>query len=98
MNEATRRLFHDLLSVTSRRGSSYVSLADLRAVEAAEDRLLCAAVRTCTKASGTLAVLWQRAMYTPEILPRLMNDACGTSGPASAASRRMEWVARPPSP
>ncbi|MEH6374314.1 hypothetical protein V7793_08245 [Streptomyces sp. KLMMK] len=47
----------------------------LRTVEAADDRLLCAAVRTCTKASGALAVLLQHAVYAQEILPSLMGDA-----------------------
>ncbi|MEV0493646.1 MULTISPECIES: hypothetical protein [Streptomyces] len=44
-----------------------------RAVEDAGDPALCAAVRTCTKASGTLAELLKRAIHEPVILTRLMN-------------------------
>ncbi|MDA5284453.1 hypothetical protein [Streptomyces sp. Isolate_45] len=46
----------------------------LRVIEGADDRLLCAAVRACTKASGTLAVLWARAVATPELILQLMPD------------------------
>lgn len=47
----------------------------LHAVEEADDRTLCAAVRLCTKASGALRkLLDERAPHEPEILPRLMSD------------------------
>ncbi|MFF3467600.1 hypothetical protein [Streptomyces sp. NPDC002619] len=47
----------------------------LRAVETAEERRLCAAVRACTKASGTLAeLLLKHADSEPVILARLMDD------------------------
>ncbi|WP_331733939.1 hypothetical protein OHU34_46160 (plasmid) [Streptomyces sp. NBC_00080] len=47
----------------------------LRAVETADDRLLCEAVRACTKASGALAkLLMECADSEPEILGRLMDD------------------------
>jgi hypothetical protein len=46
----------------------------VRAVEDADDQLLCAAVRTCTRASGVLSKLWMRVGHTPEILRRLMTD------------------------
>ncbi|WP_225828776.1 hypothetical protein [Streptomyces naphthomycinicus] len=46
----------------------------LRAVEEAGDRKLCAAVRTCTKASGALMMLLGRADDDAKILARLMDD------------------------
>jgi hypothetical protein len=46
----------------------------LHAVEGADDRMLCKAVRTCTKASRTLSMLWLRAVHEPEILRKLMDD------------------------
>ncbi|WP_156725789.1 hypothetical protein [Streptomyces apocyni] len=46
----------------------------MREIEQADDRLLCAAVRACTKASGTLAVLWTRAVQQPELVHHLMSD------------------------
>ncbi|WP_328373649.1 hypothetical protein OG800_50685 (plasmid) [Streptomyces sp. NBC_00445] len=47
----------------------------LHSVEEADDRLLCAAVRACTKGSGALMkVLMERAGDEPEILLRLMDD------------------------
>ncbi|MFI2764756.1 hypothetical protein ACH5A3_38935 [Streptomyces echinatus] len=47
----------------------------LRAVETADDRMLCAAVRACTKASGSLAkLLLESADDGPEVLRRLMDD------------------------
>ncbi|MFD3663127.1 hypothetical protein ACFWVF_21440 [Streptomyces sp. NPDC058659] len=46
----------------------------LRAVGRADDRLLSAAVRACTKASGTLAMLWTKALGKPEIVPQLMSN------------------------
>ncbi|MGW8955613.1 hypothetical protein [Streptomyces sp. NPDC055709] len=46
----------------------------IRAVVTADDRQLCAAVRVCTKASGTLWMLWQRAVNEPDVLSQLMSD------------------------
>ncbi|GAA0574639.1 hypothetical protein [Streptomyces mordarskii] len=45
----------------------------LRAVETADDRLLCAAVRACTAASSMLWKVLKRAMYEPELLLWLMS-------------------------
>ncbi|WP_189852423.1 hypothetical protein [Streptomyces omiyaensis] len=45
----------------------------MRAVEQADDGLLCSAVRACTKASGTLAILLSKAVGNPEIVRQLMN-------------------------
>ncbi|MGW1615654.1 hypothetical protein ACWCQZ_40645 [Streptomyces sp. NPDC002285] len=48
----------------------------LHAVEEADDRLLCAAVRACTKGSGALMkLLMERASIEPEILATLMDDS-----------------------
>ncbi|WP_157876971.1 hypothetical protein [Streptomyces graminilatus] len=48
----------------------------LHAVEKADDRLLCAAVRACTKGSGALMkLLMERAGDEPEILATLMDDS-----------------------
>ena len=51
-------------------------LRDLvRAVEEAENRLLCTAVRACTKGTGALMkLLLERADDEPELLVQLMND------------------------
>ncbi|MFD0267813.1 hypothetical protein ACFVGY_14655 [Streptomyces sp. NPDC127106] len=46
----------------------------VRTIETADDRALCHAVRTCTKASGVLAVLMRRAPDQPEILAQLTGD------------------------
>ncbi|WP_329550613.1 hypothetical protein [Streptomyces sp. NBC_00696] len=47
----------------------------VRAVQEADDRTLCAAVRTCTKGNGALTILLlQRAPSEPEILRTLMAD------------------------
>ncbi|MFH9118397.1 hypothetical protein [Streptomyces globisporus] len=46
----------------------------IRAIEQADNRQLCAAVRACTKASATLAMLWTRSEERPEIVVRLMKD------------------------
>jgi hypothetical protein len=47
----------------------------LHAVEEADERLLCAAVRACTKGSGALMkLLLERASEEPEILGTLMDD------------------------
>lgn len=47
----------------------------IRAVQEADDRLLCAAVRACTKGNGVLGLLLiQRAPDEPEILRTLMAD------------------------
>ncbi|MFE7551048.1 hypothetical protein [Streptomyces gardneri] len=46
----------------------------MRAVEEADGGSLCAAVRACTKASGTLAILLSKAVGNPEIVRQLMND------------------------
>ncbi|MCW8103003.1 hypothetical protein [Streptomyces tauricus] len=47
----------------------------VRAVEGSDDRLLCAAVRACTKGTGVLLkLLMERAADEPEILVQLMDD------------------------
>ncbi len=46
----------------------------IRAVHEADDRTLCAAVRACTKGSGAVGILMQRAQEEPEILRTLMAD------------------------
>ncbi|MGP3637830.1 hypothetical protein ACTU45_31620 [Streptomyces sp. 24-1644] len=80
----------------------------VRTIESADDRELCAAVRNCTKASGALGVLMQRAVYEPEILARLMSDAMwdqwtrvggiapdGAVGAAAVAISTFQYLAMP---
>ena len=64
------------VDLTARSPMADGILGLMRAVEQADDRQLCAAVRACTKASGTLGTLWARAAAEgrPEIIPQLMND------------------------
>ncbi|WP_369149159.1 hypothetical protein [Streptomyces sp. R44] len=45
----------------------------MRAVEQADDGSLCAAVRACTKASGALGMLMNKAVENPEIVRQPMN-------------------------
>ncbi|WP_331726182.1 hypothetical protein [Streptomyces sp. NBC_01276] len=80
----------------------------VRAIESAEDRKLCAAVRSCTKASGVLGVLLQRAACEPQILGRLTGDAMwdqwarvggitpdGAAGAAAVAISTFQYLAIP---
>ncbi|MGP3632655.1 hypothetical protein ACTU45_04645 [Streptomyces sp. 24-1644] len=80
----------------------------VRTIESADDRELCAAVRSCTKASGALGVLMQRAVFEPEILARLMSDAMwdqwarvggialdGGAGAAAVAMSTFQYLAMP---
>ncbi|MFD9270923.1 hypothetical protein ACFWB1_26040 [Streptomyces goshikiensis] len=80
----------------------------VRTIESADDRQLCAAVRSCTKASGALGVLMQRAVYEPEILARLMSDVMwdqwarvggiapdGAVGAAAVAISTFQYLAMP---
>lgn len=80
----------------------------VRTIESADVRELCAAVRSCTKASGALGVLMQRAVYEPEILARLMSDAMwdqwarvggiapdGAVGAAAVAISTFQYLAMP---
>ncbi|MER5417250.1 hypothetical protein [Streptomyces virginiae] len=77
-------------------------------IESADDGQLCAAVRRCTKASGVLGVLMQRAVYEPEILAWLMRDAMwdqwarvggiapdGAVGAAAVAISTFQYLAMP---
>ncbi|WP_328966192.1 hypothetical protein [Streptomyces virginiae] len=80
----------------------------VRTIETADDKELCEAVRSCTKASGLLGVLMQRAVYEPEILARLMSDAMwnqwarvggiapdGAAGAAAVAISTFQYLAMP---
>ncbi|MFJ4781250.1 hypothetical protein [Streptomyces sp. NPDC088762] len=80
----------------------------VRTIETADDPDLCGAVRTCTKASGALAVLMQRAADEPEILAQLMNDVMwdqwarvggiapdGAAGAAAVAITTFQYLAMP---
>ncbi|HET6354880.1 hypothetical protein [Streptomyces sp.] len=80
----------------------------MQAVEQADDRLLCAAVRACTKASGTLAMVWTRAVEKPEIVPQLKNDVMwdqwvrvgglapfGAAGEAAVAINTVQYLVVP---
>jgi hypothetical protein len=80
----------------------------MREVEQADDRLLCAAVRACTKASGTLAALWTRAVQNPELVHHLMSDVMwdqwvrvgglapnGASGEAAVAISTVQYLVVP---
>ncbi|WP_455355913.1 hypothetical protein [Streptomyces sp. SYSU K217416] len=80
----------------------------MQAVEQADDRLLCSAVRACTKASGTLAMLWTWAVEKPEIVPQLMNDVMwdqwvrvgglapnGAAGEAAVAISTVQYLVVP---
>lgn len=64
----------------------------LKAIEQAGDTVLCAAVRACTKASGTLGTLWAREEVAARYIPQLMGDVMwdqwvrvGGLAPAGAA-------------
>ncbi|MER7512147.1 hypothetical protein ABTX82_27885 [Streptomyces lavendulae] len=46
----------------------------MQVVKEADGRRLCAAVRECTEASGTMTELLIRAVEIPQIIPLLMND------------------------
>ncbi|MEV2198275.1 hypothetical protein AB0I02_45960 [Streptomyces phaeochromogenes] len=46
----------------------------IRAVQEADDQTLCAAVRACTKGTGAVGILLQRAQDEPEVLRALMAD------------------------
>ncbi|WP_073919355.1 hypothetical protein [Streptomyces sp. CB02009] len=80
----------------------------MRVVEQADDRLLCAAVRACTKASGTVALLWTRAVENPELVHHLMADVMwdqwvrvgglapnGAAGEAAVAISTVQYLAVP---
>ncbi|MFE6856147.1 hypothetical protein ACFVDH_35810 [Streptomyces sp. NPDC057674] len=77
----------------------------VRAVEQADAAPLCAAVRACTKASGTLAMLLGKAVGHPEIMRQLMNHAMwdqwarvggiapnGTPGEAAIALSTVQYL------
>ncbi|MEU1436368.1 hypothetical protein ABZ438_20075 [Streptomyces sp. NPDC005786] len=77
-------------------------------IEQTDDRLLCAAVRTCTEASGTLTVLWMRAVEKPDIVHHLMSDVMwdqwarvgglaphGATGEAAVAISTVQFLAVP---
>ncbi|MEU7115058.1 hypothetical protein [Streptomyces sp. NPDC046182] len=78
----------------------------MRFVEQTDDRLLCAAVRACTRASGTLAVLWTRAVENLELVHHLMADVMwdqwvrvgglapnGAAGEAAVAISTVQYLA-----
>lgn len=80
----------------------------MRLVEQADDRMLCAAVRACTKASGTLAALWTRAVENPELVHHLMADVMwdqwvrvggltpnGAAGEVAVAISTVQYLAVP---
>ncbi|MEU6988206.1 hypothetical protein ABZ946_33070 [Streptomyces sp. NPDC046324] len=80
----------------------------MRLVEQTDDRLLCAAVRACTRASGTLAVLWTRAVENLELVHHLMADVMwdqwvrvgglapnGAAGEAAVAISTVQYLAVP---
>ncbi|GHJ98148.1 hypothetical protein SNE510_76670 [Streptomyces sp. NE5-10] len=80
----------------------------IRAVEQADDALLCAAVRACTKASGTLAILMSKAVENPEIIRHLMNHVMwdqwarvggiapdGAAGEAAIALSTVQYLLTP---
>ncbi|MCX4985842.1 hypothetical protein [Streptomyces sp. NBC_00572] len=80
----------------------------MRVVEEADDRRLCAAVHACTKASGTLVLLWTRAVEDPELMHRLMSDVMwdqwarvgglaphGAAGEAGIAISTVQYLAVP---
>ncbi|MER5870539.1 hypothetical protein [Streptomyces sp. NPDC002044] len=80
----------------------------VRTIETAGDRELCAAVRSCTKATGVLDRLIRRAAHEPEILVRLMKDVMwdqwarlggitpdGTAGAAAVALCTFQYLAMP---
>ncbi|MGW2052005.1 hypothetical protein ACWCPF_43855 [Streptomyces sp. NPDC001858] len=79
------------------------------AVQVADDRMLCAAMRACTKGSGTLILLMQRVPDKPEILRTLMANemwdewgraggfvpAFGAGGEAAIAISVVRYLALP---
>ncbi|WP_327258269.1 hypothetical protein [Streptomyces sp. NBC_01244] len=80
----------------------------VRAVEQAEDKALCAAVRACTKASGTLGTLWAREEVAARAIPRLMHDVmwdqwvrvgglapAGAAGEAAIAISTIQYLLTP---
>ncbi|MEU3670804.1 hypothetical protein [Streptomyces virginiae] len=80
----------------------------VRTIETADDRALCAAVRSCTNASGVLGVLMQRGVHEPEIIAQLMSDAMwdqwarvggiapdGAVGAAAVAISTFQYLAMP---
>ncbi|MFD5489478.1 hypothetical protein ACFWIV_28890 [Streptomyces virginiae] len=94
------------LMAESPLATGYVGL--IQAVENADDERLCAAVRACTRASGTLAVLWIRAGQNPGVVPRLMNDVMwdqwvrvgglapgGAGGEAAIAINTVQYLVLP---
>ncbi|MEU4078799.1 hypothetical protein [Streptomyces venezuelae] len=80
----------------------------MRAVEQADAAPLCAAVRACTKASGTLGMLLSRAVRNPEVIRQLMNRVMwdqwvrvgviapdGTAGEAAIALSTVQYLLIP---
>ncbi|WP_185094810.1 hypothetical protein [Streptomyces sp. PanSC19] len=80
----------------------------MRAVEQADAAPLCAAVRACTKASGTLGMLLSKAVGNPEIIRQLMNHVMwdqwarvggivpdGTAGEAAIALSTVQYLLIP---